>query len=137
MFLVFFSTSLCAQVGLELQMVVSEFETAYNKADDSTLGKMFTTNAILINTDGTTITGAKNIGDSYGAIFKTATMHNQMKITNTIIENDTKAIVVGTFKITGTDLQTGDTIEINGNFDNTYLKDNNIWTISRMKMIKL
>jgi ketosteroid isomerase-like protein len=123
-----------AQIGAEIESAISAFQEAYNIGDNVALNNMFTTNAEKINTDGTTINGAEKIAASYKSSFTAANIQISNTVTSIVFENENKAVSKGSFTINGTLKSNGDPIFSDGTFENTYIKENGVWKISRMKL---
>jgi ketosteroid isomerase-like protein len=130
-----FSMPCAAQIGAELETAVSEFQAAYNRGDDAALGNMFTANAVRINTDGTTVTGAERIKQAYKSGFTMSTLQTSNAVTNVVFANANEATVTGTYSINGNIRSNGEEVFSDGTFENTFIKDNNgVWKISRMQL---
>jgi ketosteroid isomerase-like protein len=133
LFFTLLSSPLFAQIGAELETAVSNFQTAYNEGNDAALGNMFTSNAVRINTDGTTITGAEKIKQAYKSGFTMSTLQTTNAVSNVTFVNANEATVTGTYSITGNIRSNGEEVFSDGTFENTFIKDNNgVWKISRM-----
>jgi ketosteroid isomerase-like protein len=123
-----------AQIGAELEAAVSNFQEAYNRGDDAALGNMFTANAVRINTDGTTINGAERIKQAYKSGFTMSTLQTTNAVTNVVFANADEATVTGTYSINGNIRSNGEEVFSDGIFENTFLKQNGVWKISRMQL---
>jgi ketosteroid isomerase-like protein len=123
-----------AQIGAELEAVVNEFQAAYNRGDDVALGNMFTANAVRINTDGTTVNGAEKIKQTYKSGFVMSTLQTQETVTNVTFVNANEATVTGTYSINGNIRSNGEEVFADGIFENTFVKQNGVWKISRMQL---
>jgi ketosteroid isomerase-like protein len=132
-FLVFTIPSF-AQIGAELETAVSDFQAAYNRGDDVALGNMFTANAVRINTDGTTVNGAERIKQTYKSGFTMSTLQTQETVTNVTFVNANEATVTGTYSINGNIRSNGEEVFSDGVFENTFIKQNGVWKISRMQL---
>ncbi len=124
-----------AQVGIDMETLVNDFQAAYNRGDNQALGRMFTSNAVRVNQDGSTISGSKRIAENYGNSFSTSNLQNQLTITEIKEESDTRVIVIGTYNITGTAKLTGDAVASSGTYENIFIKENAVWKISRMRLL--
>jgi ketosteroid isomerase-like protein len=129
-----FSMPCTAQIGAELEAAVSDFQAAYNRGDDVAIGNMFTTNAVRINTDGTTVNGAEKIKQTYKSGFTMSTLQTQEAVTNVTFVNENEATVTGTYSINGNIRSNGDEVFSDGVFENTFVKQNGVWKISRMQL---
>jgi uncharacterized protein (TIGR02246 family) len=131
-----FATPLFAQVGIEQEVttVTNEFQAAYNRGDDNGLANLFTQNAVRINTDGTTINGAERIKQAYKSGFITSTLQTSNTITNIVVSNPNEVTVTGTYSINGNIRSNGEEIFSDGIFENTFVKVNGVWKISRMQL---
>jgi ketosteroid isomerase-like protein len=129
-----FTMPCTAQIGAELETAVSNFQAAYNRGDDVALGNMFTTNAVRINTDGTTVNGAERIKQTYKSGFMMSTLQTQETVTNVSFVNENEATVTGTYSINGNIRSNGDEVFSDGVFENTFVKQNGVWKISRMQL---
>ncbi len=129
-----FAVPSSAQIGAEFETVVSHFEAAYNRGDHAALGRMFTNNAVRINTDGTTINGAEKISQTYKSGFVMSTLQTTNTVTNVVFVNANEATVTGTYSITGNIKSNGEEVFSDGVFENTFIKENGAWKISRMQL---
>jgi len=125
-----------AQVGIEeeISKVSNDFLSAYNKGDGAAVGNLFTSNAVRINTDGTSITGADRIKETYRSGFATSTLQIEQSITNITSISRTEAIATGTYTITGNIKANNADVFSDGAFENTYTKVNGVWKISKMQL---
>jgi ketosteroid isomerase-like protein len=123
-----------AQIGAELEAAVSNFQAAYNRGDDLAIGNMFTNNAVRINTDGTTVNGSEKIKQTYKSGFVTSTLQTANAITNIVFVNADEATVTGTYSINGNIRSNGEEVFSDGIFENTFVKENGVWKISRMQL---
>jgi ketosteroid isomerase-like protein len=128
------SSPLFAQIGAELETAVSDFQAAYNRGDDAALGNMFTANAVRINTDGTTVNGAEKIKQTYKSGFTMSTLQTNNAVTNVVFVNANEATVTGTYSINGNIRSNGEEVFSDGIFENTFIKQNGVWKISRMQL---
>jgi ketosteroid isomerase-like protein len=128
------ANNVSAQIGAELESAVSDFQAAYNRGDEVGLGNMFTTNAVRINTDGTTVNSAEKIKQTYKSGFVTSTLQTTNTVTNVAFVNTNEATVTGTFSINGNIRSNGEEVFSDGTFENTFVKENGVWKISRMQL---
>jgi ketosteroid isomerase-like protein len=133
-FLAFTSTGFAQKAGKEMKKLVKSFEKAYNEKDQATITSMFTDNAVRIDANGVTTTGAAKIGEIYAQSFtntdtKAAITHLDVKEVD-----GSNAITTGSFTVNGV-TKTGEKVAIAGTYENTVVKENGKWKISQMKLM--
>jgi ketosteroid isomerase-like protein len=133
-FIITFTLPTSAQIGADLETVVNDFQAAYNRGDYAAIGKVFTSNAVRVNTDGTTINGAEKISQTYKSGFVMSTLQTTNTVTNIVFVNANEASVTGTYSINGNIKSNGQEIFSDGVFENTFIKENGVWKISRMQL---
>ncbi len=133
-FIITFTVPTSAQIGADLETVVNDFQAAYNRGDYTAIGKIFTSNAVRVNTDGTTINGAEKISQTYKSGFVMSTLQTTNTVTNVVFVNANEASVTGTYSINGNIKSNGQEVFSDGVFENTFIKENGVWKISRMQL---
>jgi ketosteroid isomerase-like protein len=133
-FLAFTTTGFAQKASKEMKKLVKSFEKAYNEKDQATITSMFTDNAVRIDANGVTTTGAAKIGEIYAQSFtntdtKAAITHLDVKEVD-----GSNAITTGTFTVNGA-TKTGEKVAIAGSYENTVVKENGKWKISQMKLM--
>jgi ketosteroid isomerase-like protein len=118
----------------ELNAFTKKFETAYNAADTKALATFFTKNAVRVNMDGTSITGADVIVAEYANSFANSDLQLTINMGKTSNQTASKASTNGTFQVRGTSKQNNEKIEVNGGYENELVKENGAWKISSMKL---
>jgi ketosteroid isomerase-like protein len=118
----------------ELTAFTKKFETAYNAADTKALTTFFTKNAMRMNVDGTSITGADVIVAEYANSFANSDLHLTISMGKTTSQTASKALTTGTYQVKGTSKQTNEKIEVNGAYENELVKENGAWKINSMKL---
>lgn len=133
-FLVFTSSSLAQSANKEMKKLVKAFEKAYNSKDQVTITGMFTENAVRIDANGVTTSGAAKIGEMYGQSFTNA--DTKAAITHLAVKevDGSNAVTTGTFTVNGA-TKTGEKVVINGTYENTVVKESGKWKISQMKLM--
>lgn len=127
-----FTCSLQAQdVDKELAAFAQQFQDAYNKEDHATLQTFYTADATRVAKDGTSITGAENIGAFWAAQFKGADA--TLSLAQTLVswsDANYAYVTKGTYQVTGTTAN-GDKINLSGTYSNIMSKQNGAWKIAK------
>jgi ketosteroid isomerase-like protein len=119
----------------ELTAFTKKFQTAYNAADTKVLTTLFTKNAVRVNTDGTSITGADVIVAEYANSFTNSDLQLTINMGKTTNQTASKALTTGTYQVKGTSKQNNEKIEVNGAYENELVKENGTWKINSMKLM--
>lgn len=118
-------------VDQELAAFSKQFEAAFNKEDHVTLQSFYTTDAIRVAKDGTSITGAEAIGAFLAEQFKGADL--TLTLTQTLVswsDANHAYITKGAYQAKGVNVQ-GAPMAFSGTYSNIMLKENGAWKISR------
>lgn len=118
----------------ELNSFTKNFEKSYNAKDHNALKGMFTADAVRVNADGASITGAELIAGNYAESFANADQVVDIKLGTITPVSDTKLTVTGTYTVTGKVKANGQPINIQGAYDNLVVKENGQWKIIMMKL---
>ena len=125
------SPSMQAQdVDKELAAFAQLFQDTYNKEDHATLQTFYTADATRVAKDGTSITGAANIGAFWAAQFKDADL--TLSLTQTLVswsDANHAYVTKGTYQVTGATVK-GDKINLSGTYSNIMLQQNGAWKIA-------
>ena len=118
----------------ELTEFTKRFEEACNKKDTKAIKEMFTKDAVRSNSDGQTQTGIDAIVAAYAELF-------QMNLTLTIKQEKVatengNTVSSGSWQANGKS-SSGDSIDAKGSFDNTMVKENGQWKISKQVVTSL
>lgn len=122
------------QYKKEVKSFTQSFQKHYNAKDHNALQKMFVADAVRLNADGTSITGAEQIAGNYGQTFANTDQVVDIKIGTITPVSDTKLTVTGTYTVTGKVKASGEAINITGAYDNVVIKENGQWKIVSMKL---
>jgi len=131
---VFISPIYAQKVDKEIKNFTQSFQKAYNKKDHASLTSMFTADAVRVNPDGATITGAQQIGETYAQTFSATDQTVDIKLGTVTPQSDTKALVTGTYTVKGKNKSTGEAIDLVGAYENIAVKENGKWKIANMKL---
>jgi uncharacterized protein (TIGR02246 family) len=117
-------------IDVGVQALTRNFQDAYNKEDANALKEMYTADAVRVEMDGKTTTGAENIKAIYEEQFKNA---NATVLINDVnaVQNNANVIATGTWHVIGRSAN-GDKMDFGGTYTNTLVKDNGQWKISKM-----
>lgn len=125
-----FTCPLQAQdVDKEMATFAQQFQDAYNKEDHATLQTYYTADAVRVASDGTSITGAGNIGAFWAAQFKDADL--TLSLTQTLVswsDANYAYVAKGTYQVTGATAK-GDKINLSGTYSNIMSKQDGAWKI--------
>jgi uncharacterized protein (TIGR02246 family) len=127
-------TANAQQYKKEVKAFTSSFQKSYNAKDHNALQKMFAADAVRVNADGTSITGAEQIAGNYGQTFANTDQVVEIKVGTITPVSDTKLTVTGTYTVTGKVKASGEAINITGAYDNVVIKENGQWKIVSMKL---
>lgn len=118
----------------EMTAFTKRFEDACNKKDIKSIKEMFTKDAVRINPDGQTETGNDAIVAAYEELFqnKLTVIIKQEKVS---FDNGSN-VSTGTYHATGS-TPSGDSIDAKGSFNNTMVKENGQWKISKQVLNSL
>jgi ketosteroid isomerase-like protein len=119
----------------ELTAFTKKFQTAYNSADTKVLTTLFTKNAVRVNVDGTSITGADVIVAEYADSFANSDLQLTINMGKTTNQTASKALTTGTYQVKGSSKQTNEKIEVSGAYENELVKENGAWKINNMKLM--
>jgi len=114
-----------------LATFTQQFQETYNKEDHATLQTFYTADAIHMGQDGTSITGAEQIGAFWATQFKGADV--TLGLTQTLVswsDANHAYLAKGTYRVTGATVQ-GDTIDFSGAYTNIMLQQNGVWKIAK------
>ena len=114
----------------DMNALAKKFESAYNHKDAKAIKGMYTIDAVRTNTDGTITTGNAAISDSLAVFFKRANVTIKIMVDKSSAEANGTITASGTYHVTGTTGK-GEKIDIKGAFDNTNVKENGQWKISK------
>ncbi len=114
----------------EMVKLAKKFQNSYNKKDANALKEFYTTDAVRINTDGTTINGNEAIGAGFADEFKSGVSKIKIIVDKAVTGSDGSVTTTGTYHATGAST-TGEKIDISGNFTNTTVKEDGHWKISK------
>ncbi|MCC6461370.1 MAG: nuclear transport factor 2 family protein [Saprospiraceae bacterium] len=142
----FFAAFLCAafapsllhaqDVDKELAAFAQQFQDAYNKEDAAALQAFYTDDAVRVAKDGSSISGAANIGAFWAAQFQGADA--TLTLTQSLVswsDANHAYIAKGTYQVTGTTAK-GDAFSLSGGYSNIMLQQNGAWKISHSALIE-
>jgi len=134
LFLVFSSAGFAQSAGKAVKKLTKAFEKAYNSKDQAAITAMFTENAVRVDANGVTTTGATKIGEIYAQSFTNT--DTKAAITHLGVKDDdgTKALATGSYTLSGS-TKSGEKVALAGTYENTVVKENGKWKISYMKLM--
>jgi uncharacterized protein (TIGR02246 family) len=127
-------TAQAQQYKKDVKSFTKSFQKSYNAKDHNALQKMFMPDAVRVNADGTSVTGAEQIAGNYGQTFANTDQVVEIKVVTITPVSDTKLTVTGTYTVTGKVKASGEAINITGGYDNVVVKENGQWKIVSMKL---
>jgi ketosteroid isomerase-like protein len=127
-------TAQAQQYKKDVKSFTKSFQKSYNAKDHNALQKMFVSDAVRVNADGTSVTGAEQIAEIYSKSFTNADQIVDIKIGAITPVSDSKLTVTGTYTVTGKVKASGEAINITGAYDNVVIKENGQWKIVSMKL---
>ncbi len=118
----------------EVNSFTKNFQKSYNAKDHAALKDMFVADAVRVNPDGASMTGADLIANNYAEAFTNSDQTVDIKVGTITPVSDTKLTVTGTYTVTGKVKANGEAINIKGAYDNLVVKENGKWRIMMMKL---
>jgi ketosteroid isomerase-like protein len=127
-----FCSNLNAQdVDKALAAFTQQFQDAYNKEDHAALQTFYTADAVRVDREGKSITGAEQIGAFWAEQFKGADA--TLSLVQTLVswsDANHAYTAKGTYKVTGTTSK-GDKFDLSGSYTNIMLQQNGVWKIAK------
>ena len=123
-------------VALEMRDFIKKFQDALNREDAAALKSMLTATATRAVADGTSVTGADQIMDVYAKRFADADLTAVITLANVIPQFDGSVICTGTSRSSGRSVK-GNRVVLDLAYNNTVVKENGAWKMSRMKLTGL
>ena len=141
--LLFFTVLFCAAISghlqaqsvndeLDMQVFARKFMAAYNQGDHAAIQKMYTDDAVRIDTEGKEIKGAANIAAYFADQFRlnnATLLLKQLKLSWSDYEH--AWVSSGTFQVYGTTNVYDIKIDFAGKYANAMLKQNGEWKIAK------
>lgn len=132
-----FSTPLTAQnIEQELSDMAQQWQAAYNRADHTALGAMYTDKVVSHNEDGSTNTVSKaDIEASLANDFKEYTLQTEITLTRMLAQPGGKVKISGTFSNRGSSKKTGESISESGKYEHVVVQEGGVWKLCELKVM--
>ncbi len=124
-----------SSVDEKVAKFMQRFQDAYNQADATAVGSLFTSDAERTDTEGTATTGSTQIADQYAKMFKSGKWMLTVRAESATQLADGTIVATGSYKATGTKAD-GTTEVRTGTFRNELTNKNKELLIRRMKLFK-
>jgi ketosteroid isomerase-like protein len=125
------STASQAQDDAVFAAFAQQFQDAFNKEDHAALQALYTPDAVRVDREGKTITGAEQIGAFWAEQFKNTDMILSLHQTSVSWSDAEHAFVAkGTYRVAGTTVG-GDKLDFSGSYQNTMLEKEGVWKIAK------
>ncbi len=136
-FLASFAAPLAAQnIEQEISDLAQQWQAAFNRADATVLGAMYTDKVIIHNDDGTTTTISKaDIEASFANDFKENTLRTEVTVMRMMAQAGGKVTISGNFSNTGSNKKTGEAISQSGEYEHVVVQEAGVWKLCELKVM--
>jgi ketosteroid isomerase-like protein len=118
-------------VDKALAAFTQQFQDAYNKEDHATLQTLYTADAVRVDREGNSITGAEQIGAFWAAQFEGADV--TLSLAQTLVswsDANHAYLAKGTYRVIGKTAK-GDKLDFSGTYTNIMLQQDGAWKIAK------
>jgi len=133
-----FAAPLAAQnIEQEISDLAQQWQAAFNRADATVLGSMYTDKVIIHNDDGTTTTtiSKADIEASFANDFKENTLRTEVTVMRMMAQAGGKVTISGNFSNTGSNKKTGEAISQSGKYEHVVVQEAGVWKLCELKVM--
>ncbi len=136
-FLAAFTAPVSAQnIEQEVSELAQKWQAAFNRADASALGAMYTDKVLSHNADGSTSTVSKgDIEASFAKDFSEYTLQTEITLRSMLAQPGGKVKVSGTYANRGSHKKSGEAIAESGKYEHVVVQEGGVWKLCELKVM--